>query len=93
MFVGSLIYFVFYSAVFCFCAAQANKWVKNMEKKNKMQVVKLSDANYVRTLENSIQFGTPGNTVVFPLILHENELSYVHRVLSMVLYHDFKLLN
>ncbi|XP_063710592.1 dynein axonemal heavy chain 3-like [Symsagittifera roscoffensis] len=38
---------------------QANKWVKNMEKKNKMQVVKLSDANYVRTLENSIQFGTP----------------------------------
>ncbi|XP_075250490.1 dynein axonemal heavy chain 3-like isoform X2 [Convolutriloba macropyga] len=38
---------------------QANKWIKNMEKKNKMQVVKLSDANYVRTLENSIQFGTP----------------------------------
>ena len=32
-----------------------------MEKKNKLQVIKLTDANYVRTLENSIQFGTPGN--------------------------------
>ncbi|XP_048589777.1 dynein axonemal heavy chain 3-like isoform X2 [Nematostella vectensis] len=38
---------------------QANKWVKNMERPNKLQVIKLSDANYVRTLENSIQFGTP----------------------------------
>ncbi|XP_028395151.1 dynein heavy chain 3, axonemal-like isoform X1 [Dendronephthya gigantea] len=38
---------------------QANKWIKNMEKQNKLSVVKLSDANYVRTLENSITFGTP----------------------------------
>nr|XP_006820578.1 PREDICTED: dynein heavy chain 3, axonemal-like [Saccoglossus kowalevskii] len=38
---------------------QANKWVKNMEKVNKLSIIKLSDANYVRTLENSIQFGTP----------------------------------
>ncbi|KAJ7385959.1 Dynein heavy chain 3, axonemal [Desmophyllum pertusum] len=38
---------------------QANKWIKNMEKPNKLQVIKLSDLNYVRTLENSIQFGTP----------------------------------
>ncbi|XP_031567893.1 dynein heavy chain 3, axonemal-like [Actinia tenebrosa] len=38
---------------------QANKWVKNMEKDSKLSVIKLSDANYVRTLENSITFGTP----------------------------------
>ena len=38
---------------------QANKWVKNMEKANKLQVIKLSDADFVRTLENAIQFGTP----------------------------------
>ncbi|CAB3991140.1 dynein heavy chain 3, axonemal-like, partial [Paramuricea clavata] len=38
---------------------QANKWIKNMEKQNKLSVVKLSDANYVRILENSITFGTP----------------------------------
>lgn len=38
---------------------QANKWVKNMEKKNNLHVIKLTDADYVRTLENCIQFGTP----------------------------------
>ncbi|KAM6320279.1 dynein axonemal heavy chain 3 [Podargus strigoides] len=38
---------------------QANKWVKNMEKNNKLSVIKLSDAHYVRTLENAIQLGTP----------------------------------
>ena len=40
-------------------SGQSNKWVKNMERENKLAVVKLSDANYVRTLENAIQFGTP----------------------------------
>lgn len=30
-----------------------------MEKNNKLGIVKLSDANYLRTLENSINFGTP----------------------------------
>lgn len=39
---------------------QANKWVKNMEKANNLHVIKLSDADFVRTLENCIQFGTPG---------------------------------
>ncbi|KAH1026251.1 hypothetical protein HUJ05_010798 [Dendroctonus ponderosae] len=38
---------------------QANKWVKNMEKNNRLQVIKLTDANYVRILENAITFGTP----------------------------------
>ncbi|KAK5855255.1 hypothetical protein PBY51_005374 [Eleginops maclovinus] len=38
---------------------QANKWIKNMEKGNKLAVIKMSDANYVRVLENCIQFGTP----------------------------------
>ncbi|EGD83038.1 dynein heavy chain 2 [Salpingoeca rosetta] len=39
--------------------SQANKWVKNMERDNQLSVIKLSDANFVRTLENSIQFGRP----------------------------------
>uniref|UniRef100_A0A8C5C2P0 Dynein axonemal heavy chain 7 n=1 Tax=Gadus morhua TaxID=8049 RepID=A0A8C5C2P0_GADMO len=38
---------------------QANKWVKNMEKSNRLNVIKLSDADFVRSLENCIQFGTP----------------------------------
>ena len=38
---------------------QINKWVKNMEADNKLYVIKLSDANYVRTLESAIQYGHP----------------------------------
>ncbi|XP_026109897.1 LOW QUALITY PROTEIN: dynein heavy chain 7, axonemal-like [Carassius auratus] len=38
---------------------QANKWLKNMEKSNSLHIIKLSDADFVRTLENCIQFGTP----------------------------------
>jgi dynein heavy chain len=38
---------------------QANKWIKNMEKDAKLQIIKLSDANFTRTLENAIQFGYP----------------------------------
>ncbi|XP_055994863.1 dynein axonemal heavy chain 3 [Sorex fumeus] len=38
---------------------QANKWIKNMEKTNKLSVIKFSDSNYVRVLENALQLGTP----------------------------------
>ncbi|CAG5135171.1 unnamed protein product, partial [Candidula unifasciata] len=38
---------------------QANKWIKNMEKQNNLHTVKLSDRDFVRSLENCIQFGTP----------------------------------
>uniref|UniRef100_A0A5F8HDR2 Dynein axonemal heavy chain 12 n=1 Tax=Monodelphis domestica TaxID=13616 RepID=A0A5F8HDR2_MONDO len=38
---------------------QANKWIKNSEKDNQLNVIKLSDSDYMRTLENCIQFGTP----------------------------------
>ncbi len=38
---------------------QANKWIKNMEKTNSLQVIKLTDSDFVRSLENCIQFGTP----------------------------------
>ncbi|XP_060067000.1 dynein axonemal heavy chain 7-like [Ylistrum balloti] len=38
---------------------QANKWIKNMEKANNLHCIKLSDGDFVRTLENCIQFGTP----------------------------------
>ena len=34
---------------------QANKWIKNMEKKAKLEVLKLTDGDYIRKLENCIQ--------------------------------------
>jgi dynein heavy chain len=38
---------------------QAIKWVKNMERERNLKVVDLQQADYIRTLENAIQFGTP----------------------------------
>ena len=38
---------------------QANKWIKNMEKEYKLSVIKLTDSDYMRTLENCITFGNP----------------------------------
>jgi dynein heavy chain len=38
---------------------QANKWVKNMEKDNRLVIIKLSDPDFIRNLENAITFGLP----------------------------------
>jgi len=38
---------------------QANTWVKNMEAKSGLRVIKLTDGQYLRTLENSIRIGNP----------------------------------
>ncbi|CAH8853473.1 unnamed protein product [Trichobilharzia szidati] len=38
---------------------QANKWIKNMEKEAGIIVVKLTDSDFIRNLENGIQFGSP----------------------------------
>jgi len=43
----------------CRWSGQANKFIKNMEKPNNLHVVKMSDPDFVRTLENCVQFGTP----------------------------------
>ncbi|XP_012271492.1 dynein heavy chain 3, axonemal [Orussus abietinus] len=56
---------------------QANKWVKNMEKEHRLTVIKPTDPNYVRHLENAIQLGTP--------VLLENVLEEVDAVLEPVL--------
>ena len=38
---------------------QANKWVKNLEKDNGLDVVKLTDRDFLRSLENAVRFGKP----------------------------------
>jgi len=38
---------------------QANRWTKNVEKDNKLLVIKLTDPDYMRTLENCVTFGNP----------------------------------
>ncbi|EZA62718.1 Dynein heavy chain 7, axonemal [Ooceraea biroi] len=39
--------------------SQANKWVKNMEKASNLHVIRLTQPNYMRILENAVQFGQP----------------------------------
>jgi dynein heavy chain len=39
--------------------AQANRWIKNMEKSNQLTVCKLTDGDFIRNLENAITFGRP----------------------------------
>ncbi|KAI9203090.1 dynein heavy chain and region D6 of dynein motor-domain-containing protein [Polychytrium aggregatum] len=56
---------------------QANRWIKNMEKQKSLQVVKLTDSDYIRTLENAVQFGTP--------VLLENVLEQLDPVLEPLL--------
>ncbi|KAJ3275318.1 Dynein heavy chain 1, axonemal [Terramyces sp. JEL0728] len=38
---------------------QANKWIRNMEKEHSLDIVKLTDRDFLRTLENAIRFGKP----------------------------------
>ncbi|XP_038058161.1 dynein heavy chain 6, axonemal-like isoform X2 [Patiria miniata] len=38
---------------------QANRWIRSREAKNGLKVIKLTDANFLRTLENAIRIGMP----------------------------------
>ncbi|XP_067839723.1 dynein axonemal heavy chain 6 [Heptranchias perlo] len=38
---------------------QANRWIRNMETKNGLKIIKLTDAAFLRTLENAIRIGLP----------------------------------
>ncbi|KAM4809142.1 dynein axonemal heavy chain 6 [Rhinophrynus dorsalis] len=38
---------------------QANRWIRNKETKNGLKVIKLTDAGFLRTLENAIRLGLP----------------------------------
>ena len=38
---------------------QANRWVKNLEKANKLRIIKLTQSDFLRVLEQSIRVGIP----------------------------------
>uniref|UniRef100_A0A673UGS7 Dynein axonemal heavy chain 6 n=1 Tax=Suricata suricatta TaxID=37032 RepID=A0A673UGS7_SURSU len=38
---------------------QANRWIRNKEGKSGLKIIKLTDTNFLRTLENSIRLGLP----------------------------------
>lgn len=60
-----------------FSLTQANHWIRNKESKSGLKVIKLTDNNFLRILENSIQLGLPVLleevwTLLCPLMLVPN---------------------
>ncbi|KAL7306450.1 hypothetical protein TKK_0001865 [Trichogramma kaykai] len=39
--------------------SQANKWIRSMEKQHELEIVKLTDKNYMKIVEQCIEFGKP----------------------------------
>lgn len=37
--------------------SQANKWIRNMEKQNELEIVKLTDVNYMYIIEKALEYG------------------------------------
>lgn len=48
----------------------ANKWIKNLEKENRLCIIQLSQPDFLRLLENAIQYGLP---VLLENVGHELE--------------------
>ncbi|KAM9362199.1 LOW QUALITY PROTEIN: dynein axonemal heavy chain 1 [Symphorus nematophorus] len=46
-------------ALFIDPQGQANTWIRNMERDNGLEAMKLSDRDFLRSLENAIHFGKP----------------------------------
>jgi hypothetical protein len=55
----------------------ANKWIRSMEKERGLLVIKLTDASFLRILENAIAFGKP--------VLLENVPEYLDASLEPLL--------
>uniref|UniRef100_A0A803W4G1 Dynein axonemal heavy chain 1 n=1 Tax=Ficedula albicollis TaxID=59894 RepID=A0A803W4G1_FICAL len=84
---------------------QANKWIKNLERANSLEVAKLSDRDFLSTLENTITFGKPFllenvgeelDPVLEPVLLKETFKQQGSTVLKLgdtvIPYHDdFKM--
>ncbi|KOB68985.1 Dynein heavy chain 7, axonemal [Operophtera brumata] len=56
---------------------QANRWIKNMEKRNNICIVRMTQADLGRVLENAVQFGQP--------VLLENVLEELDPMLEPLL--------
>lgn len=58
----------------------ANKWIKNVEKSNRLCVIRLNQPDYLRVLENAIQYGLP--------VLLENVGHDLEPILDSVLFQE-----
>jgi len=71
---------------------QANNWIKNLEAKNKMKVLKQSDSNFAKEIPMCVQFGTPVlveavqeslDPLLEPILLHQVSKSGTSLVIKL----------
>ena len=62
-----------------FLSGQANKWIRNMETKNDLQITKLSDPQLIPILEHSLSNGLP--------LLIENIGEELDPIMGIILVH------
>ena len=48
-----------FSSVLVGLIRKANKWIKNMQKSNGLEIIKMSEKEFLRSLVNAIRFGKP----------------------------------
>lgn len=58
----------------------ANKWIKNLEKSNRLCIIRLNQPDYLRVLENAIQYGLP--------VLLENVGEELEPILESILFKE-----
>lgn len=73
---------------------QANRWIRAKEAKNGLKVIKLTDQNFLRTLENCIRIGMPvlleevGETLdpaLEPILLKQTFIQVRRKFLAWIL--------
>jgi dynein heavy chain len=79
----------------CLCIdpqGQANSWIRAMERDNNLKIIKLSEPNYMRTLENAVMVGLPVllenieesiDAVIDPILLRQTYKSQGRLVLKL----------
>ena len=80
---------------FCLCIdpqGQANSWIRAMERDNTLKIIKLTEPNYMRTLENAIKVGLPVllenveetlDAVIDPVLLRQTYRSQGRTILKL----------
>lgn len=76
---------------------QANRWIRAKEAKNGLKVIKLTDQNFLRTLENCIRIGMPvlleevGETLdpaLEPILLKQTFIQVRGKCIAVATMHD-----
>lgn len=55
--------------------SQANKWIRNMEKQNELEIIKITDKDYMNIIEQALEYG---NICTYVYVLFEKYIVTIH---------------